>query len=55
MEFTQDHIAAIIGAKEMEIIGLRLQCSALAQERDALKAKYEPVPPPAAASLEVVK
>ena len=42
MEFTQDHIAAIIGAKEMEIIGLRLQCSALAQERDALKAKYEP-------------
>jgi hypothetical protein len=44
MEFTQDHIAAIIGAKEMEIIGLRLQCSALTAERDALKAKYEPAP-----------
>lgn len=53
--FTQDQIAAIVGSKEMEIIALRLQVSALAQERDALKAKYEPVPPPAAASLEVVK
>ena len=50
--FTQDQIAAIVGAKEMEIIALRLQVSTLAQERDALKEKYEPSPPP---KLEVVK
>ena len=40
--FTQDEISAIIGAKELELIGLRMQFAAVAAERDALKAKYEP-------------
>lgn len=42
--FTQDQIAAIVGTKELELIALRMQLAAVAAERDALKAKYEPQP-----------
>ena len=37
MELNQDQIAAIIGAKEMEIIALRMEVNRLRQ-------KYEPQP-----------
>ena len=40
MEFTQDQISAIIGAKELELIYLRNKCAMLEAE---LK-KLEPVP-----------
>ncbi len=52
--FTQDQLAAIVGSKEMEIIALRLQLNALAQENSALKAKYESAPAESR-PLEVVK
>ena len=39
MELNQDQIAAIIGAKEMEIIALRMEVNRLRQ-------KYEPAPVP---------
>ncbi len=46
--FTQDQISAIVGAKELELIALRMQLAELAQRL----AKYET---PEGAKLEVVK
>ena len=40
--FTQDQISAIVGAKELELIALRMQLAAALQENAALKEKYEP-------------
>lgn len=49
MEFTNDQIAAIIGTKELEIIGLRMRIAALEAELKTLS------PPEPDKKLESVK
>ncbi len=44
MEFTNDQIAAIIGTKEIELIGARMQMQAMQARIAELEAKYEPKP-----------
>lgn len=51
MDWTQDQIAAVIGTKELEIIGLRMQLSqALARIKE-----LEPPPAEPEKKLEAVK
>ena len=50
MNWNQDQIAAIIGTKELEIIGLRMQ---LAQALEQIK-ELTPKPAPEKPQLEVV-
>ena len=49
MEWNQDQIAAIIGTKELEIIGLRMQLQAALQRLKELE------PPEPEKKLEAVK
>lgn len=42
MEFTNDQISAIIGAKELELISTRIQLGQATQRIAELEAKYEP-------------
>lgn len=41
--FTQDQIAAIVGTKEMEIIGLRMQVGAALKRIEELTPKEQPI------------
>jgi len=45
MNFTQDEIAAIIGAKELECIALRREVARLQEENAKLKGGKDAVPP----------
>ncbi len=45
MEFTNDQIAAIIGTKEIELIGARMTIQQLSARIAELEAKYEPKKP----------
>jgi hypothetical protein len=45
MEFTNDQIAAIIGTKEIELIGMRMQMQVMQARINELEAKYEPKKP----------
>ncbi len=42
MEFTQDQVCALIGAKELELVAARMQMQAMQARINELEAKYEP-------------